>query len=293
MKNLKLIVLLVLLSTIGCTVSRLQKAGTVTPDVFTSSFSFDTHKGVIGVDVEINGEKKRFLFDTGADFTLVQQDSIVGRTAKYAGASKRKMELGRAWIDSLNIGEITFENTYALVGDMVGLKEQIPNFGGIIGQSIINKANWLIDYPNRQIQVSNQNLVDASFTEIRIIRENGGNPYTYLEMDGVQYKVVIDLGSSSTINLPNDSKFGKAVMRSVDLSEHSRDRYTLGGLQQITEQVGIIPKIKLGAFEFENVEVNINVSSQPRIGIRLFEGFLIYIDNSNGGTYKLKKQSAS
>lgn len=294
MKYVNLLVIPVLFLAMSCTVSsRLQKKGTVSPEVFSSNFTFETHKGVIGVDVDISGKKKRFLFDTGADLTLVQKDSIQGKTAKYIGASKRKMELGRTLLDTLTIHNIHFKHIYALEGDMVGLKEQIPNFGGILGQSIINKANWLIDYPQRQMRVSSQNLVDETFTEIEIRRQNGGNPYTFLEMDGRHYKVVIDLGSTSTINLPVDSKFGKAVMSSVELTEYTRDRYTLGGLQTITEKVGVIPKVRLGEFELDNVEVNINISSQPRIGIKFFEEFLIYIDHSQGGTFKLKKQNAA
>lgn len=293
MKYLNLLVIPVLFLAMSCTVSRLQKKGTVKPDIFSSSFTFETHKGVIGFDIDISGEKSRFLFDTGADLTLVQRDSIHGRTAKYMGASKRKMELGRTLLDTLTIHDIHFEHTYALVGDMVGLKEQIPNFGGILGQNVINKANWLIDYPQGRIQVSSQNLADETFTEIKIRRQNGGNPYTFLEMDGRRYKVVIDLGSTSNINLPVDSKFGKAVLSSVKLTERTRDRYTLGGLQIITEKVGVIPKVRLGEFELDNVEVNINVSSQPRIGIRFFEEFLIYIDHSQGGTFKLKEQNTS
>ena len=70
----------------------------------------------------------------------------------------------------MKIGNVDFKNTYAVNGNLIGLKEQITNFGGILGQPIISKANWLIDYPNKKIRVSNQNLVDETFKTIQIKR---------------------------------------------------------------------------------------------------------------------------
>lgn len=100
--------------------------------------------------------------------------------------------------------------------------------------------------------------------------------------------MIIDFGSSSAINLPKDSKLAKELINTIELSDNERERYTLGGLQTIKEKVGVVPKVQLGSFEFDNVDVNINTSSQPRIGISFFKDFIIYIDNSNGG-YKIKR----
>lgn len=281
MKKQYLLMILIFFLFLGCSITKLHQEGTVAPVDFYSKFSFETYKGVIGFNVDIDGETKFFLFDTGADLSLIQRDSIIGKKDNFSGASKRKMELGRELITSIRIENIDFKNTHALNGDMIGLKEQIPNFGGLIGQPIIHKANWLIDYPNKQIELSSRELGDKSFKEIELVRENGNNPYTFLEMNGKKYKVVIDFGSSSIINLPTGSQFAKDVIKSIKLSKNTRKRYTLGGLQQIQEKVGIIPEIKLGEFEFKNVDVNINNSSQPRIGIKFFKDFKIYIDNSN------------
>lgn len=41
---------------------------------------------------------------------------------------------------------------------MVWLKENAPNFGGIIRQIMARKANWLIDNPNKTIRIANKNL---------------------------------------------------------------------------------------------------------------------------------------
>ena len=284
------LLILTLIIFTGCSTQKLSTKGKVNSNNFYTKVLFTNHKGVIGLNVEINGEIKKFLFDTGADLSLVQQKKISGRRYNISGASGRKMKLGTDIVSSMKIDKIEFSDTYAFNGDLVGLKEQVSNFGGIIGQPIIRKANWLINYPKKELELSNRNLADDEFKEIQIIRENGYNPYTYLEMNNKKYKVVIDLGSSSTINLPTDSEFAKDLLKTktIEFTNNTRERYSLGGLQKINEKVGNIPKIKLGEFELENVEVNINQSSQPRIGINFFKDFQIYIDNTNK-TYKLKK----
>lgn len=143
--QIKIVVLLFFLSA-ECSVAKLQKQGSVNPTDFYTKQSFQTFKGVIEIEAKFEGSSKIFLFDTGADINLIQRDSLAGKKSKYSGASKRKMELGKEKISKLKIGEVEFLDTYALHGDFVGLKEQIPQFGGLIGQSIISKANWLINY---------------------------------------------------------------------------------------------------------------------------------------------------
>lgn len=270
----------------SCSITNNQKKGTVFPQSFNYKTEFTTAKTVIVLPFEINGVSKNFLFDTGADFNLIQREATVGRTGNYDGASNRKMKLGTEYVKSMKIGSIDFQNTFAKNGNLEGLKEQIPNFGGIIGQPIISKANWLIDYPKKTLQISNENLVDNTFQTIQIIRE-GGAPYTYITIDGKDYKVIVDFGSSSEFNLPEESKLAKQLLLEYKFEDKERDRYTLGGLQKIKEKVGMIPLIKLGNMEFKNVNTTINVSSQARIGIGFFKDCVIYIDNIHHH-YKIK-----
>ena len=288
MKKLKLLLLgLIILIAFSCSVTKNQNKGNIVPENFDYQTEFKTIKSVMILPFEINGVSKNFIFDTGADYSLIQRDSAIGRTGNYDGASNRKMKLGNEYVKSMKIGNVNFQNTFAGNGNFEGLKEQIPNFGGIIGQPIIKKANWLIDYPNKTLRISNANLIDNTFQTIQIKRENGA-PYTYILVNGIKYKVIIDFGSSSEFNIPKDSKLAKQLLQQYDFDDNLRDRYTLGGLQSINEKVGIVPLIKLGNMEFENVNTTINVSSQPRIGIGFFKHCEIYIDNSNKA-YKIKK----
>ena len=153
---------------LGCSITKNQNKGNVVPENFNYQTKFETIKSVMILPVEINGISKNFIFDTGANYSLIQRSSTLGKTSNIQGASKRKMKLGNEMISSMKIGNVDFINTFALNGDMKGLKEQIPNFGGLIGQPIIKKANWLIDYPNKLVNISNKNLTDTSFETIEI-----------------------------------------------------------------------------------------------------------------------------
>ncbi len=289
MKNQK--ILLLFLGTAlfwSCSVTHNQKKGTVMPESFNFETAFTTIKTVMILPFEIDGVSKNFLFDTGADFSIIQRDSILGRTVNVGGATKRTQKMGKEYVESLKIGEVDFRNTFAVNGDLVGLKEQIPNFGGLIGQSLINKANWLIDYPNKKLRVSNENLAEESFTTLKITME-GGKPYTYITINGIEHKVLIDFGSSSEFNLPQESELAKELMSQHHFDDNVRERYSIGGLQKTKEKVGIVPLIKLGNLTFENANTRINVSSRPRIGIAFFKDCIIYIDNINN-TYQIKKQ---
>ena len=288
MKNLKIILsTLILFLAFSCSITKIQKKGTVLPETFNYETTFTTQKTVIILPFKLNGVSKNFLFDTGADFSIIQRDSTFGKISNVTGATNRKMKMGEEYIKSIKIGDIDFKNTFAQNADLIGLKEQIPNFGGIIGQPIINKTNWLIDYPNKKLWLSNENLADETFEKIKIKREDGA-PYTYITINGNEYKVVIDFGSSSEFSLPKESKLAKQLLQQYEFADNERDRWTVGGLQTIKEKVGIMPLVKLGHLEFKNVSTKIGVQSQPRIGIGFFKECIIYIDNIEN-SYKIKK----
>ena len=282
-----IIIIFICCLTLGCSITKKQNTGSVATKAFHYKTKFTTLKSVIILSVILEGKTTNFLFDTGADYSLLQRDIVSGKISTINGASNRKEKLGQEIIPSLKIGTINFLNTYALNGDLKGLKEQISSFGGLIGQPIINKANWLIDYPNQNIEISNTHLVDDSYQSIKIKRENGA-PYIYLTINDKKYKAIIDLGSSSTFSIPKGSKLASKILNTYNFEDNEREIYTLGGLQNVKEKVGVLPSIKIGGIEFKDVKTDIKPTSQLRIGNNFFKDYIIYIDNINSD-YKVKK----
>ncbi len=267
-----------LLAVSGCSVTKIQKHGYTNPDSFYYKCEFSTIKALIVLPVELDGANGNFLFDTGAEVTVIQRDTTRGKTVKIDGAAHKSMKL---------IGDVEFIDTYAMGGDFVGLKEQIPGFGGIIGQPIISKANWLIDYPNKTMEISSRHLGGDEFMNLNIRRDNG-SPYVTLTIDGIDYQALIDLGSSSAFTIPEGSKLADRILSKYDFQDNERAVYTIGGLENTKEKVGNIASINLDGIEFDNVSATIRHTSQLRIGNEFFKDCIVYIDNENS-TYSVKK----
>lgn len=261
--------------------------GKVIPVNFDYQTEFTTNKTVIIIPAEINGIERNFIFDNGAQLTVIHRDSLIGKSSTISGASKRSVKAGEEIIQSFKIGDIYFMDTYAKTTNLEGLKDKIPNFGGLIGHSIMNKANWLINYPNKTIRFSDKNLSDNTFSDIEVIIEDG-SPFTYISIGDFKQKVNIDFGSSSELSIPEDSKLAKELLNKFKFRDNQRERYTIGGNENITEKVAVLPSIKLGEIEFKNITTKINIQSKARIGISFFKDYQIYVDNTNN-KFKIKK----
>ena len=288
MKYQKIILVILLPLHLGCSVAKLQEKGKVKPKYFYSKFAFETYQSAVVFDAIVDGQTKKFLFNNTSDFSFVQREILQRKKSKPPKASTGKIKSGRVVVPSIQIGNTQFLKTHALKGDSAEYKAQVPDFGGIIGKPIISKANWLINCSEKRMEISNANLVGESFKEIETVWKNGV-PYTSIDINGKQYQVLLDLGSPSALSLPKGSEFAEDVARAIGLSESTLNSHTQRGLQKPKEKVLVIPKVRLGEFEFKQVDVNISTSGEPGIGLNFFRDYLIYIDNLNGGVYKLKK----
>ena len=271
----------------GCSTTHKMKRGTVVPSEFYETISITTAKGIVLVPCEYEGKIENYYFDTGAQLTDIQRTKLKGKRVSVRGASNRSAESGTEVLKSFKIGDVDFRKTFATNTDAKGLKEQIPNFGGTLGRPIIDRANWLIDLQNKTLVISDTELSDDSFMDIPLEISPNGAPHTKVTIDDEEYRVIIDLGSTAMLNVPNDSKLASKLIAVYEFNDQERERYTVGGLQSIVQQVGIIPSIKVGEMSFEDVEVSINTSSQIRIGMNLFKNRIIYIDNTNS-KYRVK-----
>ncbi|MGB5646912.1 hypothetical protein [Muriicola sp.] len=278
---------IVMLCCLCCATTNRFTQGKVVPSGFYGKTTFTTVKSLIILPCELNGERKNFLFDTGAQVTGIHRDSIFGEIVTVRGGSNRTIENGSEIVASLKIGGVDFINTFATNDNMTELHEKIPNFGGVLGRTVMDKSNWLINYPGKTIEISNEDLSDETYTDIPLL-ESSSTPYTYIDIDNKRYKAIIDLGSTSVLNVPENTELAKFLIERYQFSENRRERYTVGGTQNITELVGSVPLLKIDSAEFKNIEVNINQSSQIRLGMAFFTDYMIYIDNKNH-RYRIKR----
>ncbi|GAA5021942.1 hypothetical protein GCM10011506_01910 [Marivirga lumbricoides] len=260
--------------------------GEVQPQEFGYKTEFKTLKTLLVLPFKINGVEKNFLFDTGAELCIIQRDSVKGEAAVVSGASGNSSASGTEVVKSLKFGDVNFVNIFALNTNMAGIQEQISNFGGLIGQSVINKANWLIDYPEKTIEVSNRDLSDNTFETLNITFKNS-RPYTFISIEGKKEKVMLDFGSSRKFIVPENTELAKTLLSRYEFKDQSRLKSNMGKSETVIEKTAILPLIKLGSIDFKNVEVTVGNSKNMRIGISFFEDYQVYIDNLNN-SYKIK-----
>ncbi len=278
---------LFLFITLACSVEKKQNKGLVVPQTSTTKLNFTTNRSTIVLPVTIDGSLQNFIFDTGATFTTLQVDAVTGRSTKVSGADGKKVKVGIGTIGSFKIGTSDFQDTYTWKLPMDYLKQKVPNFGGLIGQSIISKANWLIDYPKNTIEFTDKVIDTPNFETIKVDKIR--DPKLSFTLDGETYTALIDLGSSIGLVVPEGSKLAERLLAKYPFKDSTRERYTVSsGVQTINEKVGVTPKIAVGNLVFDATETSIAASSQIRVGNTFFKDYTIYIDNTNG-VYKLKK----
>ncbi len=271
----------------ACSVTKLQKAGTTNLDSFRVEAPFTMESDLIEIKAKVNGETRYMIFDTGADLSLITQDKATGKITEVEGAGNKSIKLGRDKVHSINIGELAFENTYAVNGKLQGVEQKMKNFGGIIGQPIIAKANWLFDFNEKVFIVSNQSLDQADFESINITRENG-RPYATVTVEGTKYKAILDMGSTSTLSIPDNHPLAEILLQKLAFTKTKDQVFTITGLSEVTKQSATLPALQLANHHMTNLDVTILKSSQLRIGLNMFKNYDLLIDNDQQA-YKIRK----
>lgn len=286
-----LLLLLGVLLCTGCYHSKefMQTHGDVFPQNHYAEFDFRAYKGVIYFPVVDNtGQKKNFFFDTGAELTTLHKKVITGKIKRLRGASGRSIRVGSEIVPYLKIQSISFNDIYTLNTNLGELNEYVDDFGGIIGQSIIRKSNWLIDFPKKKIKMSNKNLTDSDFDFFKV-QLIDGSPFAFIKIDGKEYRFLIDLGSNTTLTVPSNTILSERLLSKYKFYDSVRNIVSLDDNKNVKEKVGVLPNIKLGNIDFQNETVRIFSTSHARIGAKFFENQTLYIDNSYRQLYGLKK----
>lgn len=171
--------------------------GEVSSETFTEDVHVEVTNQLIIVPVTIKGETYRFLFDTGAPFSVSKelheafQFKRINKSV-LTDSDKSKSSLEIVQVDSLNIGNISFTNQTAFVGDFKqNAVIKCLDIDGIVGSNLMKHCNWSIDMQNEIITLSKgekQPLQQIS-TTIPFRKNN-------------QYDIILDLQVGETI-LPN------------------------------------------------------------------------------------------
>jgi len=266
--------------TLQACITQKQNQGSINPVNGDSSIDFITQRGVIVIPVLFEDKQMNFLFDNGDDLTTINRKTQKGKTTKISTSSGESAKLGQEKVASLKIGNFDFQKINARNQNLDFIEKDVPNLGGLIGQSVISKANWLIDFSKNKMIISTSplrpNVLDI--IELKNMRE----PKIKLTYNGVEYTAFVDLGSSTALSVTQDSPLAIALRKQFEFKKNIREVATAGGLRTLHENIGVVSDLKIGSVKFDEIQTSIRETSSQsvRIGASFFKDKTLIISNS-------------
>ncbi len=273
---------------INSCITHKQDKGLVLPKSDVVNINFTTVRNLILLPVTFEGAEKQFILDTGDDLTTINRKTPKGRVSKVNSATGQKAKVGNEIVNSIMLSELEFQKICAKNLNFDYVEKEVPNFGGLLGQATLSKANWLIDYPNKNIKISTKAIETIGYQTINL--KSIRKPEISINIDGETYQAFVDLGSSTALSVVETSLLGKKLAQKITFTEGPKETFTASGVNNETVKRGILPSLKVGNIELKNTSLIMpKTSSVPiRIGMSFFKDCILYLDYTNK-VYKMKK----
>lgn len=284
------ITLLFIALLIGCTnkVSQTLKFGKVPEEAFESTVQIDTRIGLAIVPVTINGNKYRFLFDTGAVLSIsdeLQNQFKFNTVSKgnIVDSDKNRTKVDYVQIDTLFIEGIPFTEQVAFVANFKSHPAlNCLDLDGIIGSNMMRHCNWKIDYHKEEITFSN-NVLDEHLSDAIEIPFRTNNQFDIildLKIDSISVRnMKVDYGSNGYITMP-------ASVFEV-MKEHQIIRKTYGQIGKVQSgllgkaviyerEIALFDTVYIGNLPFINI--NAKTGKSQLIGTKILSRYIVTID---------------
>lgn len=244
-------------------------SGVVSPVDFDTVVPFAQIRDAVVVEASVNGEPGRYLLDTGANITVVDRLPLEGQVISVGGAGSAEESMVTSPLAMLALGDVVFEGTYVASGNLQDLTRSIDGLRGLIGQPVLSKADWLIDYEAASLRLSASLEPEAGMVELPV-RYRRGLPYVTLSIDGQRVDALVDTGASSHLVIPEDSDLAEALRSRYAFAPNERQIFAIGGTRTVSQSVAMIPELTVGGQRFTKVIVELRETRRPRLGARFF-----------------------
>ena len=293
-----LLLCLLILPSCGYQHFRLLKKGKVKTKNYIEEIPINYEKGLLFLKVTIEGKNYNFIYDTGADVTVIDESIMpnIKHKKKYTrtvnDSSKRRRSLQYIELPSLKIGKIDFRKTGAAIGNLSVINEVLGcvHIDGIIGNNLMRKAVWQIDYAKEKLIFSDDvyqlNPAKDAFLYAMNARKIGPSRIR-INIDGVASNFKLDTGFAGFI------KAGKKVLDMLCKEVEGFDLVTLEGItgaglfgkNKGQKQFGYAQKSTIGNLEMTGQVIEFRTKGNQLIGNYFFEHFTIITDWRNNKMY--------
>ena len=260
--------------------------GTVTNKSYRSEIPFRYVDGYIFVDIMQNDKKYNFLFDTGAEATVIDTSILDAfeikpfSTSTVSGPLITNGKVNTILLSSITVSNVEFINIGAVAFDLGSFKKKFcEKLDGIIGSNLLKKAKWQIDYEKKVIRFSDDisNLIskEPKYTLNTNLPSKGwGTETIELNIDGYVSQFHFDTGNGREKIVSNPDKFKKTIKSKKGLI------VAYGFKKSATDYKFIAESVSIGNIKFDNQSISLQheVGGHQLLGNRFFENFTVTID---------------
>lgn len=270
--------------------------GTVTAENYTQEIPFDYYMNLIFLPIEINGKTYQFLFDTGNDLTVIDDEVSVEINSKsnnisgeiFDNSNKSRI-MEHISIEKLFLGKIEFDNMGAQVTDLSSLSEILgcKKLDGILGSNFIRKAKWQIDYQNKKILFSDKldSLIPKESRKgIQVVGNNWNKLNFDIELNGVSDVFLLDTGYNGFVTGSN--LMYKKIKDKSEINHIKSESLSFGAFSKNKREELFckISSMELGDIHLKNQTINF-YDSKPKIGNLFLQNYQFVIDYNNRKIY--------
>ena len=252
---------------------QLSKKGYVKQKEYFVEIPFNYVNKHIYIEVIISGKKYNFVFDTGYEVTTI--DSNIAKEIQYeiikevslSGSSFADQKVTLVELPNIAIASLDFEETYGLLQDLSFTKKPATQkIDGIIGNNLMRKSKWQIDYVQKVIRISSKienfkSLPTAK--KIELNNKDWGLGYVDIELNNQKHQFLFDLGSNGEFTA--NHSFVKFIKEKDTLLQQEKQSFPVG-------------KIKIGEIELNDKSITLEKRAGSLLGNAFFENYLLTID---------------
>ncbi|MCD0488200.1 retroviral-like aspartic protease family protein [Pedobacter sp. MC2016-14] len=264
-----------------------NKGGAERKDYY-EEIPYELVNGVMFVTVEIEGLKRKFLFDTGAPVQItpelfkILKPKVDGK-ASTTDATGKKSSLPIVILKALKINQLSFAGIPALVsGSNLYACWQVD---GVIGSNLLrNSIVQLV--PGRKVIIltdMEDKLALNKKSQIALVAgEPQSYPYFKIQLgDKADLEVGFDTGARTLLSLTEkDAKqfVAKDVVELISRG-YGSNRMSIFGLQAADSLSRCsVPKLSIAGCNFNNLVTETSKSSHTRIGAKLLDYGIVTLD---------------
>lgn len=296
MKKLLSVTLLLFIATL-CRAQHLTlNQGGAKPGYY-EELPYEDINGKLFLNVEMNGAKHRFLFDTGAPCMVsealaaeLKAPEIASDTAADVNHTKAATTVIKV---DITLGKTLFSGVPALKGWPQGGLLSCWPIDGVIGSNILRNSIAQIDAKRHLIIITDQknklNLKSANSTKLITNVPHQSSPIVQLFVgDKVNMLIEFDSGDNGLLRLNKDltDQVQKYGVFEILAKGYGADTYGMSGVQKADEKYRIkFPKISIGKAVIANAITETNKDVIPGIGTAFLKYGNITLDYMHGKFY--------